>query len=175
MIEQHEKHNVKDSSSKDQMDEHNEQHMKPMQINRLLLMTAAHFVMMFGLMYAMVDNFNDIYPNLNQFYMAGIMTSPMLIIEILLMGSMYKNKQVLRIIMAISVLVLVIFFFFIRQQTGITDREFLRSMIPHHSGAILMCEKASIQDPEIKALCQSIISSQESEIEKMKSILDRLN
>ncbi len=34
-------------------------------------------------------------------------------------------------------------------QAGIGDKEFLRSMIPHHSGAILMCEQATLTDPEM--------------------------
>jgi uncharacterized protein (DUF305 family) len=47
-------------------------------------------------------------------------------------------------------------------------------MIPHHSGAILMCEQASIQDPEIQALCAAIIESQQKEIKQMETILQRL-
>lgn len=37
-----------------------------------------------------------------------------------------------------------------------------------------MCENASIRDPEIKTLCQNIISSQQREIDQMKAILERL-
>ena len=46
-------------------------------------------------------------------------------------------------------------------------------MIPHHSGAILMCREASLRDPELKTLCQDIIRSQQQEIEQMKGILAR--
>lgn len=46
-------------------------------------------------------------------------------------------------------------------------------MIPHHSGAILICEKAKLADPEIKQLCGDIIVSQETEIAQMKAVLDR--
>lgn len=144
-----------------------------MKISTLLLMGAIHFVAMYVLMYAMVNTFNNIYPNLNQVYMAGIMTAPMLIMEVSLMHSMYENKQALKIIFGASMVVFIIFFLFIRQQTVISDREFLQSMIPHHAGAILMCNKAAIQDEEIKQLCQSIIFSQQAEIDQMKSILDR--
>jgi uncharacterized protein (DUF305 family) len=42
-------------------------------------------------------------------------------------------------------------------------------MIPHHSGAILMCGQASLQDPELVRLCDSIKSSQASEIALMKA------
>jgi uncharacterized protein (DUF305 family) len=154
--------------------EHSHTTMKSVSTNRLLLMTGIHFMLMYVLMYAMVDTVNNIFPNLNQAYMAGIMTAPMLVIETILMGSMYDNQQAVRIIMGISVVVLAVFFIFIRQQTGITNREFLRSMIPHHGGAILMCKQAPIQDSEIVALCETIIASQQAEIEQMKAILDRL-
>ena len=61
----------------------------------------------------------------------------------------------------------------IRTQTTIDDTAFLRSMIPHHSGAILMCEQASLSDAEILKLCGEIIRSQTAEIDQMKSILAR--
>lgn len=56
-------------------------------------------------------------------------------------------------------------------QTAVTDNEFLKSMIPHHAGAILMCENAKIKDQEIIKLCKNIITSQQSEIDWMKSKL----
>ncbi len=55
-------------------------------------------------------------------------------------------------------------------QAGIGDKEFLRSMIPHHSGAILMCEQATLTDPEIKALCRGIVDGQRQEIAQMEAI-----
>ena len=55
-----------------------------------------------------------------------------------------------------------------------TDEQFLRSMIPHHAGAILMCQEASIEDQEIRELCRSIIASQQTEIDLMKAKLDQL-
>jgi uncharacterized protein (DUF305 family) len=45
-------------------------------------------------------------------------------------------------------------------------------MINHHDGAILMCEEARIEDPDIVELCESIIASQQSEIDQMKGILN---
>jgi uncharacterized protein (DUF305 family) len=62
--------------------------------------------------------------------------------------------------MAFSIIALIACFVLIRQQTMIFDRQFLRSMIPHHAGAILMCERSPIADAEIKSLCQTIIAGQ---------------
>ena len=134
----------------------------PMQSNhyiKLLVMAVLSFISMYVLMYAMVNRFVNVIPNINQFYMAGLMTAPMIIFEIVLMGAMYMNKKLNYFIIAISSVVLIVFFLFIRQQSAVSDKQFLKSMIPHHASAILMCEKSNIQDPEIKELCRSIISS----------------
>ena len=84
---------------------------------------------------------------------------------------MYGNKKLNLLIVAVSTIALIAFFMFIRQQTAISDRQFLRSMIPHHAGALLMCEKSLLQDPDIKKLCGNIISNQQSEIDQMKALL----
>ncbi len=137
----------------------------------LLIMTVLSFISMYILMYAMVNTIGNVYNNFNQFYMAGLMTAPMVLIELFVMRSMYQNKRRNALIVAASVIVGLVFFLLIRQQTAISDKQFLRSMIPHHAGAILMCEHASIQDTEIKALCKTIISSQQAEIDQMKAKL----
>jgi uncharacterized protein (DUF305 family) len=103
--------------------------------------------------------------------MAGLMTAPMIIIELLVMKGMYDKPRLNRIIVAVSIVALIASFLFIRQQTAISDHQFLRSMIPHHAGAILMCENAHLQDARLKELCRTIISSQQSEIDQMKSLL----
>jgi uncharacterized protein (DUF305 family) len=139
----------------------------------LAIMTVLSFISMYVLMYAMVDRFANVYSNRNQFYMAGLMTASMVLIELALMGSMY-NRNANIVIVAVVVVALGVFFLGIRQQVAIGDKSFLRSMIPHHAGAILMCERAPIQDAEIKKLCGEIISSQQREIDQMKSILARL-
>lgn len=122
----------------------------------------------------MVDKFANVFINVNQFYMAGLMTAPMIIIEMLIMGGMYMNKKLNLIIIFISAVVLVACFFFIRVQTAVSDRQFLKSMIPHHAAALLMVNGAKISDPEIKKLADDIISSQQKEIDFMKAKLKQM-
>jgi uncharacterized protein (DUF305 family) len=141
------------------------------QYARLGMMTALSFIAMYFLMYAMVNAAENVYLNLNQFYMAGLMAAPMALIELAVMSAMYHHRRLNVTIAAIAMVVVVAFFLFIRRQTAIGDRQFLRSMIPHHAGAILMCQQASIRDSQIKELCQNIISSQQAEIDQMKAIL----
>jgi uncharacterized protein (DUF305 family) len=142
---------------------------------KLMVMVVLSFMSMYMLMYAMVNIFANVIPNINQFYMAGLMTVPMIFIEMALMGSMYMDKKLNTIIIGVSSILLIAFFVFIRQQSAVSDKQFLKSMIPHHASAILMCEKANLQDPEIKDLCQSIISGQQAEIDQMKAKLHEVD
>lgn len=137
----------------------------------LAIMAALSFVAMYILMYSMVDQFANVYNSVNQFYMAGLMTAPMVLIELAVMREMYKNPKANIAVIAVSLIALVGFFFAIRQQTAVGDAQFLRSMISHHAGAVLMCNEAPITRPEIKKLCQNIISSQKQEIDQMKKLL----
>ncbi len=161
------------------MKEHRGMHQKEghgdkMPYLHLLVMIVLSFVSMYIFMYSMVDSFTHVYSNLNQFYMAGVMTAPMVLIELALMRAMYSDKKLNAIILGSSIVALVVFFTLIRQQTAITDKQFLRSMIPHHAGAILMCEKSPAESSAIKGLCKNIISSQKAEIEQMKALLTEL-
>lgn len=136
------------------------------------VMIFIHFCIMYVLMYAMVDVFGHVYLNINKVYMALLMTAPMAVMEVLMMKKMYTNRASNLAFLTGSVLVFVLAFTFIRSQTGVGDTQFLRSMIPHHSSAILMCEDANIQDQEIIDLCDDIIEAQKREIELMQSMLE---
>lgn len=59
---------------------------------------------------------------------------------------------------------------------GSVEQAFLQSMVPHHSSAIEMTEIADerAEAPEIQALAEEIASTQETEIETMESIHERL-
>ena len=150
---------------------HKDQHGKQGHYGRLLLMTALSFVAMFILMYAMVDRFANVYANFNQVYMAGLMAAPMVLIEMALMRNMYTNLRLNGAIILVTLGVMTLCWVFIRQQTAISDNQFVRSMIPHHAGAVLMCEENQLKDPDLVQLCQEIISSQKAEIALMTSKL----
>ena len=138
---------------------------------RLAAMVALSFIAMYVLMYAMVDVFGNAVPNLNQAYMAGLMTAPMLVLELLLMGHMYANKKLNAGLIIGGVVLLALCWLGIREQAAIGDEQFLKSMIPHHAGAILMCKEAPLRDPKVKQLCTGIIESQQAEIDQMKAWL----
>lgn len=108
---------------------HKGRHEKQGHYGRLLLMTAISFVAMFILMYAMVDRFANVYANFNQVYMVGLMAAPMVLIEMALMRSMYPNARLNGVIIFATLGVMFLCWIFIRQQTTISDNQFVRSMI----------------------------------------------
>ncbi|NJR80799.1 DUF305 domain-containing protein [Sphingomonas sp. 36D10-4-7] len=140
----------------------------------LAVQTIISGIIMYLVMFVMIDNLGSFYNNLNMLYMTLMMVAPMVVAMILAMRHMFPSKGANAVLLAGSVVVFLGNFALIRTQTTIGDTAFLRSMIPHHSGAILMCQQASIDDPQVKQLCASIVKSQREEIDEMKSILRRM-
>ncbi len=146
----------------------------PNHYKRFVIMLILSFIAMYILMYSMVDSFSNVISNINQFYMAGLMTAPMILIELALMGTMYKNKKANISFMFGGLALLIFCFFAIRKQAGVGDKQFVKSMIPHHAAAILMVKGAELEDPELQKLAEDIISAQQKEIDFMKAKLKQL-
>lgn len=139
------------------------------------IMMALSFVVMYAAMFTMIDGWDDFRNNLNMVYMTITMWAPMGIIMLLAMRGMYTNTKTNVAMLALFAVLAVLSFGATRTQTLIGDRQFIDSMIPHHSGAILMCQEAALRDPELIDLCGEIIESQRAEIEQMEQIDVRLD
>lgn len=139
----------------------------------LALNLAASLIIMYLAMFAMIWSSGEFIQNINFLYMALVMWAPMAVIMLLTMGSMYPNGRLNLLLYDGFAIVFVASFTAIRGQAAVGDRQFLRSMIPHHSGAVLMCERAKLSDPQIVSLCRRIVQSQTEEIAQMKTILPR--
>ncbi|MBU0555955.1 MAG: DUF305 domain-containing protein [Alphaproteobacteria bacterium] len=139
----------------------------------LVLQTVISGIVMYLVMFVMIDSVDSFYNNLNMFYMTLMMVAPMVVLMILGMRGMFPSKGANVTLIAVSLIAFFGSFALIRTQTTIGDTAFLRSMIPHHSGAILMCREARLTDPEVVRLCEAIEQSQRQEIDEMKAILAR--
>ena len=106
--------------------------------------------------------------------MALLMGAAMAILMLLFMWKMYANKKANVAILVASLLVFGGSLFMVRSQTAVDDVAWLKAMIPHHSIAVLTSSRADLTDPEVKALAEEIIETQEEEIEKMKELIKRL-
>lgn len=140
----------------------------------LAFQTVISGVIMYLVMFVMIDGLDSFYNNLNMLYMTVMMVAPMVVLMIVAMRHMFPSRAANGLIIGAAAIAFVGAFALIRTQMTIGDQAFLRSMIPHHSGAVLMCREADLQDPEIKQLCSQIIESQKREIDQMKGMLERL-
>ena len=128
-------------------------------------------LVMYLVMFAMIDAWADFYNNLNMLYMTLMMLAPMTILMVVTMPGMYPSKRANVAICLGASLIFLAAFGLVRMQGLVGDSQFLRSMIPHHSGAILMCREAQLEKPGIKELCDNIIQSQQDEIRLMQARL----
>ena len=157
-----------------------EQHMTPEMMRshyRMLgLNLAVSLIIMYFVMFTMIWRIGDFFNNLNMLYMAVMMATPMGILMLLMMRMMYANKKLNLLLHVLFAALFVLAFWGMRAQAVVGDRQFVRAMIPHHSGAILMCNRASLRDPEIRDLCfkpNGIVDSQRREIVQMEAFLAR--
>jgi hypothetical protein len=116
-------------------------------------------------MYIWVDKIDDVRITLNDIYMISLMTGWMLL---------FMNIGNNLLISFISIIIILLSLLAIRKQFGINKKIFFRGMIPHHSMAIHMSKKLlqknnTLTDEE-RRLINSIIITQEKEIELMKSL-----
>lgn len=106
--------------------------------------------------------------------MAILMIAPMAIVMMTMMGKMYPNKKTNTGIIVAATIVFIVTLAALRTQKPISDVQYMKAMIPHHSSAIMTSKNATIKDPEVRKLADSIIASQEQEIRQMETILKRM-
>lgn len=140
---------------------------------RLGIALLISLAVMFVLSLAQVRVWGHFYLNLSNFYLSVMMVGAMGIVMLAVMWPMYENKRLNTALLASFMVVLVGAFAMGRTETFVGDDGFLYSMIPHHSRAILVCQEASLTDPEIIELCEQIVQTQQEEINQMKEIITR--
>ena len=137
----------------------------------LLVSTCVSFVLMYALMYSMADRLANVYLNLSNVYMTGLMAGSMIPVMLLTMPGMFQHRTLNKVAWTVAAAILALCWFLLRTEAGVGDRQFLRAMIPHHSAAIQMVNESTLSDPKVKKLGEEIVSSQEREIAAMKALL----
>ena len=132
---------------------------------------ATHYAIMFiismlaGLLSTMnvwATRFSDMRISLNDVYMTSLMTGWMF----LFMGLVYQETMTF----LFGTLLVVGSIWCIRTQYGITQDEYIRGMIPHHSMAIHMSKRLLEKQNTMNTFLDKIVTGQNEEIEFMKRI-----
>jgi uncharacterized protein (DUF305 family) len=140
---------------------------------RFVVTLLISLIVMWVLSMTMIDQWGHFYFNLSNLWIAIVMVAAMGLIMMVSMRSMFENKRLNIALYAGFVVLFVVSVLGARSAALVGDEQFLKSMIPHHSRAVLMCQESDITDPEIEELCVQIIESQQKEIVEMERILDR--
>ena len=128
--------------------------------------------MLFNPMNILAYRFSDLYISQTLFYGGLLMASNMIwaheIVHYLSMGHFNILVFTIGIIFSITVSILLL-----RSQLLVSDKQWLRRMIPHHSTALTTTHKIynRTTNLKIKKLAKEIIDTQEKEIKLMKSML----
>lgn len=138
------------------------------------LMMLTSFIAMYLLMFINMDQFDHFSITVTRIYMALCMIAIMAIIMLLYMLNMYRDKRLNTLILLGSVVVFFGFLGMLRNQTFISDVQWMRGMIPHHSSAIMTSQMAHLKDAQARKLALEIIEAQKREIAEMREIINRL-
>jgi uncharacterized protein (DUF305 family) len=148
--------------------------MKKGNYGKLGLTLGISFIVMYAIMFLNVNDISHVYLNMTRLYMTVMMTAAMGVLMILLMPMMYPNKRKNAIWIISSIAVFSLTFVGVHRQFGISDVQYMKGMIPHHSIAIMTSKHAHITDPRVRKLADDIIKTQEKEIAEMKHLIDSL-
>jgi len=117
----------------------------------------------------LANRWNDFSFNLNEIYMISLMISWMYFF----MSLIGKNYQMT----LISGIITIMTIYLIRNQIFINAKQYLRSMVLHHSVAVFMTKqlikKNLSLNPELSKLANGIIKTQEEEIKLMKKLINK--
>lgn len=133
------------------------------------------FLVIYAAMFFNVENMDHIYFSMTRFYRALITVSLITPLLLFLMRAVYMNTRVNKFITFVSLFVFAATLYCMRTQSFINDRQYIEAMIPQHSSSIMISRQASIKNPKLKAVAETIIHLQEQRIHEMQSILKTMN
>lgn len=128
----------------------------------------------FNPMNILAYRFSDLYISLTLFYGGLLMASNMIwgheIVHYFSMGHINLKTFGIGVLMSLLVSQLLL-----RSQFLVSDEQWLKRMISHHSTALTTSNIIynRTENPEIKKLSKEIIDTQEKEIKLMKSLLSK--
>jgi len=138
---------------------------------RFAAMIATSVVVMFGIKYLSTYQWSHVWYSETRTYMALMMGGAMAVIMLGFMLGMYRDRRLNGAIFAGAAVLFGVSLWLVRSQATVEDPSYMRSMIPHHSIAILTSERSQLGDYRVCTLAQEIITAQRREIAEMEWLL----
>lgn len=135
------------------------------------MMIGSFLIQMLVMSGIMTNSYMNITFSIGKFYMSVIMAVLMGLLEVL----MYDLHMHFISLYYYLILFFILYFFIYlyRNQIFVDDKDYLQEMIEHHSMAILTSDEIlqKTTSERVKKLAETILSTQEKEIEYMKQLL----
>jgi len=138
----------------------------------LYSMLVGSFIIQFIVMSCIITNsYKNITFSVGKFYMSVIMALLMGLLEVFLFDIHMRIISLYYYL--ILFFILSIFIYLYRNQLYIEDKDYLQEMIEHHSMAVLTSEEIlqKTQSERVKKLAETILTTQEKEIEYMRQLI----
>jgi hypothetical protein len=138
----------------------------------LYTMIIGSFIIQFIVMsYIMTNSYKNITFSVGKFYLSVIMALLMGLLEVLMFDIHMRIISLYYYL--ILFFILSIFIYLYRNQIYIEDKDYLKEMIEHHSMAVLTSDEIlqNTQSERIKKLAETILTTQEKEIEYMRQLI----
>ena len=119
----------------------------------------------------MTNSYKNITFSVGKFYLSVIMALLMGLLEVLMFDIHMRIISLYYYL--ILFFILSIFIYLYRNQIYIEDKDYLKEMIEHHSMAVLTSDEIlqKTQSERIKKLAETILTTQEKEIEYMRQLI----
>ena len=138
----------------------------------LYTMLVGSFIIQFIVMSCIMTNsYKNITFSVGKFYMSVIMALLMGLLEVFMFD--IHMRIISFYYYLILCFMLSIFIYLYRNQIYIEDKDYLTEMIEHHSMAVLTSDEIlqKTQSERVKKLAESILTTQEKEIEYMRQLI----
>ena len=144
-------------------------------LHTMIIMFLGSFLIQYFVMPPiMVDSFDNITNHLSKVYLSVLMGIYMVIIEVAMHDMQYNivsfNKYLILFVLKI------LFIYLYRKQVYVSDKDYLKGMIEHHSMGIFTSEEIvkKTDNYNVAKIAKNIIQKQKDEIREMKEIIDKI-
>ena len=138
---------------------------------RFAAMIATSVVVMFVLKYLSTYELSHVWFSETRTYMALMMGGAMGVIMLGFMLGMYRDRRINIAIFVGAAALFAVSLWLVRSQATVQDTSYMKSMIPHHSIAILTSERSELDDHRVCELAEEIITAQRREIAEMEWLI----
>ncbi len=128
-------------------------------------------IVMFALMYLNTYALEHVWFSQTRMWMALLMGATMAVVMLAFMLNMYKRRSANMAIFVGAIIVFGVSLWLVRSQETVSDVDYMKAMIPHHSIAIMTSRRAHIRDPRVRELADGIIEAQVREIGEMEALI----